>query len=587
MIVSAPLSKGVHPMNKILVFLRGNVLTLLCVSLLIGATALAWSLLATPLDPYMRAEYAVMKGNPEYKDIIGFRAGNFDWQKYDYPAPPPMPDDTTTVYLSWRIPLSARFVNDHILFATTNQDAYVYLDDELIYMHGDWSKLTDSRGRAFHYVHLDQDLAGKRLTIMLHSGYPNWLGSIDYFMIGSSRLFLRSLSLADAIYISSLSVAVALIVFLVMDLAWRGAHARRRRMQLYLIAYLASFILWTTGTSSFFPRIYGMANFWWELHLVMLYVMPLICARITQEIVSPQFIRHVKNTMKVFALLFVTATITEITGLDGYMYLLFLFYPLLLIGSLVLIYTLIRSNWEYHPACRYAAFAMTAIVIFGGIDALHWEYHQLSVMLSTTVFSIYASIPFIFYTIREQMLKDAALAQENEELVRELEISQNEAQRDFLTGCYNRHQLGNGFAKFSALAYERGFKFSFAIFDVDHFKTVNDTKGHLAGDQILKEIADTIHEEIDRRHLFIRYGGDEFILLALHYDLEAMVAFCEHLRRILEQRLDGVTLSFGISTWHGKKDRLRALIDRADRALYISKEKGRNTVSAENEEGAA
>ena len=574
-------------MNKIRAFLRGNVLTLLCVSLLIGASVLAWRLLATPLDPYMHAEYAIMKGEPTYKDIIGFRAGRMDWQEYDYPAPPPMPAGTTTVYLSWRVPLSARFFNEHILFATTNQDAYVYVDDELVYMHGDWSQLTDSRGRAFHYVHLDQSLAGKRLTIMLHSGYPNWLGSIDYFMIGSSRLFLRNLGLADAIYISSLSVAVALIVFLIMDLAWRGSHARRRRMQLYLIGYLATFILWTTGTSSFFSRMYGMANFWWELHLVTLYLMPIFCAKITQEIVSPRYIARVKTTMSVFAALFVTATITEITGLDGYMNMLFLFYPLLLVGCLLLIYTLARSSWAHHPGCRYGTFAMTAIVIFGGIDALHWEYHQLSVMLSTTVFSIYASIPFIFYTIREQMLRDAALAEQNEELVRELEISQNEAQRDFLTGCYNRHQLGEGFAKFSALAYARGFKFSFAIFDVDHFKTVNDTKGHLAGDRILRQIADTIHEEIDRRHLFIRYGGDEFILLALHYDLEAMVAFCEHLRSILEHSLDGVTLSFGVSTWHGKKDRLRALIDRADRALYLSKEKGRNTVSAENEEGAA
>ena len=66
-----------------------------------------------------------------------------------------------------------------------------------------------------------------------------------------------------------------------------------------------------------------------------------------------------------------------------------------------------------------------------------------------------------------------------------------------------------------------------------------------------------------------------------------MVAFCEHLRAILEDSLDGVTLSFGVSTWHGRDDRLRALIDRADRALYLSKQKGRNAVSAENEEGAA
>ena len=574
-------------MNRLRVFLQGNILTLLCISLLIGASVLAWRLLATPLDPYMHAEYAVMQGNPEYKDIIGFRAGRMDWQEYDYPAPPPMPAGTTTVYLSWRVPLSARFFNEHILFATTNQNAYVYVDDELVYVHGDWSEPMNARGRAFHYIHLDQSLAGKRLTIMLNTGYPSWLGSIDYFMIGSSRTFLRSIGLADAIYISSLSVALALIVFLIMDLIWRGAHARRRRVQLYLIGYLACFILWTTGSSSFFPRTYGMANLWWEIHLVTLYITPIFCAKVTQEVISPRFNTHIRRTMAAFVTLFAAGTIMEIAGHDGYMNLLFLFYPLTLIGCLLLIYTLVRSNWAYHPACRYGTFAMTAIVIFSSIDALHWEYHQLSTMLSATVFSIYAAVPFIFYTIREQMLKDAALAQENEDLVRELEISQNEAQRDFLTGCYNRHQLGDGFAKFSALSYDRGFKFSFAIFDVDHFKNVNDTKGHLAGDQILKQIADTIHEEIDRRHLFIRYGGDEFVLLALHYDLAAMVAFCEHLRSILEQRLDGVTLSFGVSTWHGKKDRLRALIDRADRALYLSKEKGRNTVSAENEEGAA
>ena len=574
-------------MKKILRFLRDSSLTLFCAVLLLGATATAWWLLDAPLDPYIYAEYAVAKSAPEYKDIIGLRADTFDWQPYDYPVPPDLPKDASAVCLSWRIPLAARFVNDHILFATTNQNAYVYLDDTLVYMHGRWDDPAAARGRAFHYIHLDQNIAGKRLTILLQSAYPGWLGSIDYMRFGSSGDFLRSISFADAIYISSLSVALSLIIFLVMDLTWRGAAERRRRLQLYLIGSLASFILWTTGSSSFFARIYGMSDLWWELHLAMLYIMPLFCIKIAQEIVSPRYAARIKIGMRVFLSVFVLAAGAEIAGMNGFMNALVLYYPLLFIGSLILIHALIRSSWQRHPACRYGVFAVIAIVAFGTIDALHWEYHRLSLMFSTTVFSIYASIPLIFHVIRAQMMEDAALAQQNEDLARELEISQNEAQRDFLTGAYNRHQLGGGFARFSALAYERGFKFSFAIFDVDHFKIVNDTKGHLAGDQILKQIADTIHEEIDRRHLFIRYGGDEFVLLALHCDLAAMVAFCEHLRGILEQRLDGVTLSFGVSTWHGKKDRLQALIDRADRALYLSKERGRNTVSAENDEGAA
>ena len=212
-------------MKKILRFLRDSWLTLFCAVLLLGATATAWRLLDAPLDPYIYAEYAVAKSAPEYKDIIGLRADTFDWQPYDYPVPPDLPKDASAVCLSWRIPLAARFVNDHILFATTNQNAYVYLDDTLVYMHGRWDDPAAARGRAFHYIHLDQNIAGKRLTILLQSAYPGWLGSIDYMRFGSSGDFLRSISFADAIYISSLSVALSLIIFLVIDLTWRGAAA--------------------------------------------------------------------------------------------------------------------------------------------------------------------------------------------------------------------------------------------------------------------------------------------------------------------------------------------------------------------------
>mgnify|MGYP000897273366 CR=1 FL=1 len=76
-------------MQKLLSFLRGNMLTLLCVSLLIGATTLAWRLLATPLDPYINAEYAVFEGNPEYSDIILFQPNALPWQEYDYLAKRP------------------------------------------------------------------------------------------------------------------------------------------------------------------------------------------------------------------------------------------------------------------------------------------------------------------------------------------------------------------------------------------------------------------------------------------------------------------------------------------------------------------
>ena len=562
--------------------IRENFITLLCVIFIAALAGLSWQSLSTSPYSNLQPKYAVTEGNPDYKDIIGFDPDRFDWQPYDYPALPPIPQGTKTVYLTWEIPETIPLFVNHILFTTTNQDAYVYLGNELIYMHGNWDDLTDTHGRTLHFLHINESLAGKQLTIMLHTGYANWLGSIDYFFIDSERSLIRKVSLTDAIYVASLSIALSLIVFLVMDLVWRGID-RRRTMQLYLIAFLVSFILWTTGTSSFFSRMLGMPALWWEIHLMMLYIMPITFAKVIQEIVAPTYTKHIQNAIIIYMVVFVTATITEILGLDGYMNLLYLFYPILLVSCLVLIYTLFRSSWTQYPACRYGSVAMISLTIFVGIDALHFEYHRLAGILSMTIFSIYAVIPFVFFLIREQMLTDARLAQQNETLSKELQESQDEAVRDFLTGAYNRHQLEDGIANYSALANERGFAFSFAIFDVDHFKSVNDTRGHLGGDKVLRQIADTIHARIDRRHIFIRYGGDEFILLALHHDLTQMVAFCEELRKTLEAILGGVTLSFGVSTWHGADDRMSALMERADRALYLSKEKGRNAVSGEDE----
>jgi len=80
--------------------------------------------------------------------------------------------------------------------------------------------------------------------------------------------------------------------------------------------------------------------------------------------------------------------------------------------------------------------------------------------------------------------------------------------------------------------------------------------------------------------------GVESALLALHHNLKEMVTFCDSLRQTLAETLDGVTLSFGVSVWHGTGDHMTNLMDRADRALYLSKERGRNTVSNESETAA-
>ena len=562
-----------------------NVISLAAFAVVIGAMLFVWQLLSAMPYSNLTAKYAPVDKELTHDDIIRFHAGDHDWQPYTSPLPP-IAEGADGVYISWEVSPDTPISINHILAATTDQDLCVYLDDRLIYMHGSPENHDDVYGRTFHFINAERPLAGKRITFLLASSHSTWLGSIDYFFIGSEMVLLQKISIADAVYMASLSIAASLIVFLLMDLVWRG-YTRRRHLQLYLIAFLLSFILWVTGTSSLFARLFGTAQIWTELHFIMLYLMPMLFVKITEHIAAHDYSLPLRGILGIYGILFAVATTAEVLGLNGYMNMLFAFYPILGLTFLYPIFVLLRTSWTEHPACRYGTTAAVSLMLFVSIDALHYEYHILSSMLSTTVFSIYAIIPFVFYLVREQMMQEGQLIRENNALAQELQETQYEAKHDFLTGCYNRFQLEPSYERFASLAHEKGFSFSYAIFDIDHFKEVNDTHGHLAGDQVLRDIAAIIHDEIDRRHIFIRYGGDEFILLGLHYDLEAMTAFCERLRAILEERMGGVTLSLGVSTWHGGCDSLPGLIARADRALYRSKEKGRNAVSDESEIGAA
>ena len=558
-----------------------NLIGFAAFAVVIGAMLYAWQLLSTVPYANLTPEYALIDRNPSHNDIINFHAADHDWRPYTTPTPPTA-NDAQAVYISWEIPPNTPLTIDHILAATTNQDLCVYIDDRLVYMHGSWEILSDAYGRTLHFIDVAEPLAGKRVTFLLHSRYSAWLGSFDYFFIGSDMALFQKISITDAIYTASLSIAASLIVFLLMDLVWRG-YSHRRRLQLYLIAFLLSFILWATGTSSLFARLFDTTQIWTELHYIMLYLMPMLFLKITEHITARCYARPLRIILCLYGILFAIATTIEIFGRSGYINILFAFYPILGLTFLYPIFVLLRSSWVKHPACRYGVIAAISLMLFVGIDALHFEYHLFTPTLSTTIFSIYAVIPFVFFLIREQMMLDAQLARENSALAQELQVSQDEAKHDFLTGCYNRFQLEPNFERFAGLAEKNGFPFSYAIFDIDHFKEVNDTHGHLGGDQALRGIAEIVQARLDRRHIFIRYGGDEFILLSLHHDLAQMALFCETLRAAIEATMGGITTSFGVSTWHGAGDSMHSLMERADRALYCSKEKGRNSVSTEGE----
>jgi len=124
--------------------------------------------------------------------------------------------------------------------------------------------------------------------------------------------------------------------------------------------------------------------------------------------------------------------------------------------------------------------------------------------------------------------------------------------------------------------------------DIDHFKTVNDTHGHLIGDKVIRAVAHVLSTNIKGRDIAVRIGGEEFALLLPETSLSGAASLAEKLRELVAQgrirRNDGeeqvghVTLSLGVAAAEDG-DSLEALIERTDAALYAAKRGGRNRVT--------
>ena len=158
--------------------------------------------------------------------------------------------------------------------------------------------------------------------------------------------------------------------------------------------------------------------------------------------------------------------------------------------------------------------------------------------------------------------------------------------QDGLTGVHNKRYLLEFLDRELAGAMRHGHPLSLVMFDLDHFKQVNDQRGHLAGDHVLKEISARIKSRVRREDLFARYGGEEFACVLASTALEGAVIFADHIRRMVSERpviFDGqpvsVTVSLGVACAHKELDLdSQTLIKRADENLYVAKRGGRDQV---------
>lgn len=157
-----------------------------------------------------------------------------------------------------------------------------------------------------------------------------------------------------------------------------------------------------------------------------------------------------------------------------------------------------------------------------------------------------------------------------------------EASTDFLTGTWLRRYFFETAGHSMRQADRERAPLSVLMIDIDRFKEVNDTFGHDAGDTVLVELCQVVSEAIRENDYFVRWGGDEFVLLMPGLDIDSAVAVGEKITDLVGKhsfaRANPLTVSIGAAQYHSGKDDIESWIAEADAALYRAKKAGRNRV---------
>ena len=553
---------------------------ILCLSLLLQICFLLFALTASAAHLSGEWQYREARWDASELQIVQSAAqGARDWKSFAFPAPPPFAEGTRKLYETTQVLPGGD--EDTLLFFTTGEKVRVFLDEKLVYTYDETVLNSAGGGRMWHLVHLPQVAHPYALTLELSSGDPHTLGVYWSFSLGTEQRETERIFLSDMTLILTLPVAVCMLCITAL-FYWR--EHRDRRLYRTLLTFLGNFILWGIAALNTKYFLTDAVLFWWYVLTIAAYFLPITAYAIVYEVLKGRERRVVGWFIRAFFLLLTAALLLEFSGMHGLGRLFLFEFVLMASFGPFIFWWCARAARQGDDYCRSLLVPIILFTLFGILDGVNTYLHFLPGDMFLCPFGIYGIAVFLLAILKRMTHREETLGERASQLRSAIVTARDRETHDPLTHALSRAAFRPLLERYLVRAEQKQQAFSLIMFDIDHFKQVNDTYGHEAGDSVLVRLTQAVRANLASRYPILRWGGEEFFVFCPEMTLAAAAALAEILRsaaRSVRVAEPVVTASFGVASYHGASDTADALCARVDAALYAAKQGGRDRVVCE------
>jgi diguanylate cyclase (GGDEF)-like protein len=493
------------------------------------------------------------------------------WQSIDFPSNPPDRNNQTNVW--YRVKLPDILPNDPNLYiVSVDLIAEVYIDNKRIYHFGEFDENGKGKfiGWPWHLIPLGDDYAGKYLYFRVYSDYGD-IGLWGEILLTSKGELLEKMLSFDInkVIIGSISIFVSLLFLL-------SFIARFKNIELSILGLLfltqgLNVLLSTKIIEIYFyypllkQYILAIAFFFFPVG------MALFMDKSIQAKVPFNIVRKIWQIHLIYLLVAVFGSILGFFTLPSTYEFFDIFYNFVTLPFLTIfmVYFFFKGNKET-KIITFSFFIISLYWIYSTLIAaglVPWEEYPADV-------AVFLCLILLSYSMVDKLNYTRELEEAKEELTK-LSIT------DYLTNLYNRKEIDIILNNYESMFKRYGDAFSIILLDLDNFKNINDTYGHLIGDKVLIEIADILRTMTRKTDIVGRWGGEEFIIICPKTDSGEAFILAEKLREKISsynfETVGNESASFGVTTYK-ENDSLSEFLSRADDAMYIAKTKGKNQV---------